>query len=138
LVLKAELPMEHDNLINPTLTPPPQDDIKILALDAEPYPDGRRVRVKLVLSPFLQGPNAEINLSNHDDELLASIDIVNIFIPENEFTLHIPENKSLPGSYTVNVEVFYIEEEEIEQDGETQFNMKKSLVDSTSTLFSIP
>lgn len=130
--------MEHDNLINPTLTPPPQDDIKILALDAEPYPDGRRVRVKLVLSPFLQGPNAEINLSNHDDELLASIDIVNIFIPENEFTLHIPENKSLPGSYTVNVEVFYIEEEEIEQDGETQFNMKKSLVDSTSTLFSIP
>lgn len=130
--------MEHDNLINPTLTPPPQDDIKILALDAEPYPDGRRVRVKLVLSPFLQGPNAEINLSNHDDELLASIDIVNIFIPENEFTLHIPEIKSLPGSYTVNVEVFYIEEEEIEQDGETQFNMKKSLVDSTSTLFSIP
>jgi len=130
--------MEHDNLINPTLTPPPQDDIKILALDAEPYPDGRRVRVKLVLSPFLKGPNAEINLSNHDDELLASIDIVNIFIPENEFTLHIPENKSIPGSYTVNVEVFYIEEEEIEQDGETQFNMKKSLVDSTSTLFSIP
>lgn len=130
--------MEHDNLINPTLTPPPQDDIKILALDAEPYPDGRRVRVKLVLSPFLQGPNAEINLSNHDDELLASINIVNIFIPENEFTLHIPEIKSLPGSYTVNVEVFYIEEEEIEQDGETQFNMKKSLVDSTSTLFSIP
>ena len=130
--------MEHDNLINPTLTPPPQDDIKILALDAEPYPDGRRVRVKLVLSPFLQGPNAEINLSNHDDELLASINIVNIFIPENEFTLHIPENKSLPGSYTVNVEVFYIEEGEIEQDGETQFNMKKSLVDSTSTLFSIP
>ena len=130
--------MEHDNLINPTLTPPPQDDIKILALDAEPYPDGRRVRVKLVLSPFLQGPNAEINLSNHDDELLTTINIVNIFIAENEFTLHIPENKSLPGSYTVNVEVFYIEEEEIEQDGETQFNMKKSLVDSTSTLFSIP
>ena len=130
--------MEHDNLINPTLTPPPQDDIKILALDAEPYPDGRRVRVKLVLSPFLQGPNGEISLTNQDDELLTTINIVNIFIPENEFTLHIPENKSLPGSYTVNVEVFYIEEEEIEQDGETQFNMKKSLVDSTSTLFSIP
>jgi len=130
--------MEHDNLINPTLTPPPQDDIKILALDAEPYPDGRRVRVKLVLSPFLQGPNAEIHLSNHDDVLLASINIVSIFIPENEFTLHIPESKSLPGSYTVNVEVFYVEEEEIEQDGETQFNMKKSLVNSTSTLFSIP
>ena len=130
--------MEHDNLINPTLTPPPQDDIKILALDAEPYPDGRRVRVKLVLSPFLQGPNGEISLTNQDDELLTTINIVNIFIPENEFTLHIPEIKSLPGSYTVNVEVFYIEEEEIEQDGETQFNMKKSLVDSTSTLFSIP
>ena len=130
--------MDHENLINPTLTPPPQDEIKILSFDAEPYPDGRRVRVKLVLSPFLQGPNGEISLTNQDDELLTTINIVNIFIPENEFTLHIPEIKSLPGSYTVNVEVFYIEEEEIEQDGETQFNMKKSLVDSTSTLFSIP
>lgn len=130
--------MDHENLINPSLTPPPQDDIKILSFDAEPYPDGRRVRVKLVLSPFLQGPNGEISLTNQDDELLATINIVNIFIPENEFTLHIPESKSLPGSYTVNVEVFYIEEEEIEQDGETQFNLKKSLVDSTSTPFSIP
>ncbi len=130
--------MDHENLINPTLTPPPQDDIKILSFDAEPYPDGRRVKVKLVLSPFLQGPNGEISLTNQDDELLTTINIVNIFIPENEFTLHIPESKSLPGSYTVNVEVFYIEEEEIEQDGETQFNLKKSLVDSTSTPFSIP
>jgi len=137
-VLKADLPMEHDNIINPSLTPPPQDDLKILTLDAEPYPDGRRVRVKLVLSPFLQGPNAEISLSNQDDELLASINIVNIFIPENEFTLHIPESKSLPGSYTVNVEVFYVEEEEIEQGGEAQFNLKKSLVDSTSTPFTLP
>jgi hypothetical protein len=130
--------MEHDNLINPSLTPPPQDEIKILSFDAEPYPDGRRVLVKLVLSPFLQGPNGEISITNQDDELLATINIVNLFIPENEFTLHIPENKSLPGSYTVNVEVFYIEEEEIEQDGDTQFNMKKTLVDSTSTLFTIP
>ncbi len=130
--------MDHENIINPSLTPPPQDDIKILSFDAEPYPDGRRVRVKLVLSPFLQGPNGEISLTNQDDELLTTINIVNIFIPENEFTLHIPESKSLPGSYTVNVEVFYIEEEEIEQDGETQFNLKKSLVDSTSTPFSIP
>ena len=130
--------MDHENIINPSLTPPPQDDIKILSFDAEPYPDGRRVRVRLVLSPFLQGPNGEISLTNQDDELLATINIVNIFIPENEFTLHIPESKSLPGSYTVNVEVFYIEEEEIEQDGETQFNLKKSLVDSTSTPFSIP
>ncbi len=111
--------MDHENIINPSLTPPPQDDIKILSFNAEPYPDGRRVRVRLVLSPFLQGPNGEISLTNQDDELLTTINIVNIFIPENEFTLHIPESKSLPGSYTVNVEVFYIEEEEIEQDGET-------------------
>jgi hypothetical protein len=130
--------MDHDNLIYPSLTPPTQDDLKILTLEVDPYPDGRRVRVKLVLSPFLQGPNGEISLTNQDDELLASINIVNIFIPENEFTLHIPESKSLPGSYTVNVEVFYVEEEEIEQGGEAQFNLKKSLVDSTSTPFTLP
>ncbi len=118
-------------------TSPAQDDIKILSFDAEPYPDGRRVKVKLLLSSFLQGPNAIINLSNEEDQELAAVNIVNIFSPENEITLHIPGNKKLPGNYFVNIEIFYAEEEEIEQDGEQRLSFKQSLVDSASTSFSI-
>jgi len=117
--------------------PPAQDDIKILSFDAEPYPDDRRVKVKLLLSSFLEGPNALITLSNKENQELTSVNIVNIFSLENEFTLHIPGNKNLPGTYIVNVEVFYVEEEEIEQDGEQRLSFKQSLVDSASTSFSI-
>ncbi len=118
-------------------SPPAQDDIKILSFAAEPYPDGRRVKVRLLLSSFLQGPNAIINLSNQENQELASVNIVDIFSPENEITLHFPGNKKQPGKYTVDIEVFYIEEEEIEQDGEQRLSFKQSLVDSASTSFSI-
>lgn len=117
--------------------PPAQDDIKILSFDAESYPDDRRVKVKLLLSSFLEGPNALITLSNEENQELTSVNIVNIFSPENEFTLHIPGNKNLPGTYIVNVEVFYVEEDEIEQEGEQRLSFKQSLVDSASTSFSI-
>jgi hypothetical protein len=82
------------------------------------------------LSSFLEGPNAVITLSNEENQELATVNIVNIFSPENEITLHIPGNKKLPGNYKVNVEVFYAEEEEIEQDGEQRLSFKQSLVES--------
>jgi stress response protein SCP2 len=129
--------MDNDMFSGSPKTPPAQDDIKILSFDAEPYPDGRRVKVKLLLSSFLQGPNALINLSNQENQELATVNIVNIFSSENEITLHIPGNKKQPGKYTVDVEVFYVEEEEIERDGEQQIFFRQSLIDSASTSFSI-
>jgi len=129
--------MNNDRFSGSLKTPAAQDEIKILTFTAEPYPDARRVLVKLLLSSFLEGPNAIISLSNEENQELASINIVNIFIPENEFTLHIPGNKNLPGNYLVDVEVFYIEEEETEQDEEQKLSFKQSLVASASTSFSI-
>lgn len=129
--------MDNDRFSSSSKTPPSQDDIKILSFAAEPYPDGRRVLVRLLLSSFLEGPNAVITLSNEENQELATVNIVNIFSPENEITLHIPGNKKLPGNYIVNVEVFYAEEEEIEQDGEQRLSFKQSLVDRASISFSI-
>jgi hypothetical protein len=129
--------MEKDMFSGSSKSPPAQDDIIILSFAAEPYPDGRRVKVRLLLSSFLQGPNAIINLSNQENQELATINIVNIFGPENEITLHIPGNKKQPGRYTVDVEVFYVEEEEIERDGEQQIIFRQSPIDSASTSFSI-
>lgn len=129
--------MDNDSFSGSLITPSVQDNIKILSFTAEPYPDGRRVLVRLLLSSFQEGPNATINLSNEENQELATINIVNIFNPENDLTLHIPGNKKLPGNYSVDVEVFYAEEEEIEQDGEMRLSFKQSLVDSASTSFSI-
>ena len=129
--------MDNDKFSGSLITPSVQDNIKIISFAAEPYPDGRRVLVRLLLSSFLEGPNATINLSNEENQELAAVNIVSIFSPETEITLHIPRNKKLPGNYSVDVEVFYTEEEEIEQEGEKRLSFKQSLVDSASTSFSI-
>jgi len=129
--------MDNDKFSGSLITPSVQDNIKIISFAAEPYPDGRRVLVRLLLSSFLEGPNATINLSNEENQELATVNIVSIFSPENEITLHIPGNKKLPGDYKIDVEVFYAKEEEIEQDGEKRLSFKQSLVDSASTSFSI-
>jgi len=63
--------MDNDRFSSSSKTPPSQDDIKILSFSAEPYPDGRRVLVRLLLSSFLEGPNAVITLSNEENQELG-------------------------------------------------------------------
>ncbi|MGB2965376.1 MAG: hypothetical protein WBB69_15475 [Anaerolineales bacterium] len=129
--------MNVNQFSNSSPSPIDQGEIKIKAFIAEPYPDGRRVKIKLLLSSFQRGPNAVINISDQDDLQLASINIVSIFSQENEITIHIPGNHKKPGIYTAAVDVFNIEEEEIEQEGEQRLDFKQSLIDSASTSFSI-
>jgi hypothetical protein len=129
--------MNVDQFSNPSPSPTDEDEIKIKTFIAEPYPDGRRVKIKLLLSSFQRGPDAVIKISDQDDLQLASVNIVSIFSQENEITIHIPGNHKKPGSYNAAVEVFYIEEEEIEQEGEQRLDFKQSLIDSALTSFSI-
>ena len=93
-------------------------NIEILNLKAIPYPDGRRVKVKFQLSPFMQGPSALISMISDDGKIIASVNMVNIFVPDNEITLHVREKDDLSGSYEVKLNLFHIIEEDIE--GEEQ------------------
>jgi len=129
--------MNIDQFSNPSTSSTNEDQIKIKAFIAEPYPDGRRVKIKLLLSSFQRGPDAEIKISDQDNLQLASVNIVSIFSQENEITLHIPGNHNKPGSYNASVEVFYIEEKEIEQEGGGQLDFKQTLIDSALTSFTI-
>ncbi len=42
----------------------PPDQVRFRSLLAEPHPDGRRVRLELGVTPFLERPNTEIELRN--------------------------------------------------------------------------
>ncbi len=116
---------------------PIDEDISIVTFTAEPYPDGHRVKIKLLLSSFQNSPNAVISIFDQENQELASVNIISIFSPENEITIHIPGTKRQPGTYRAQVEVFFVEEEEAEGEGEKQLVFRKILIDNTSTSFII-
>ena len=104
--------MFDNQFIQPDQVLPENQDTDILEITADPYPDKRRIRVLFRLSSFLTPPNVSVTLANEDGENLVVAKMVNILSLENEITLHIPVNKNQPGEYIVNLELFFLSEEE--------------------------
>ena len=123
---------------SPTTSNSDQDleEIKIVEFSSEVYTDQRRIKVNFTLSPFLENPNASIKLINQDNNLLTEVNIVNIFSSANEITLHIPANRNKPGDYRIELDLFYIREEE-PQDADEQAALKTIPIKSVSTTFSL-
>jgi len=91
---------------DPTDIPLPPEEVRIRELSAEPWPDGHRVRVYVELTPFQTRPNGEINITNKDEEEVASVSFIETIDPKMQFTLHLrtPETQ---GEYSVNASIFY-------------------------------
>ena len=62
---------------------------RLLELKAQPYPDGRRLRVALELTPFQQRPDIELTLKDSSGEPAAAASIVEPAGWKLEVTLHI-------------------------------------------------
>ena len=67
---------------------PPQE-VRILQLGAEPWQDGRRVRISIEITPFLEPPNLEVILTNDQNEELSSVHIIQTVDCRMTFTMHI-------------------------------------------------
>ena len=67
---------------------PPQA-VRFTELRIEPWPDGRRVRVHLELTPFQQRPNLEARILNHQGDEVASTTIIENMDIKLVFTMHI-------------------------------------------------
>jgi hypothetical protein len=86
---------------------------RLLELKAEPYPDGKRLRVALELTPFQQRPNIELTLKSNSGELAASASIVEPAGWKLEVTLHI--RQSDPGGiYTLAASLAYADLGEVD------------------------
>lgn len=101
-----------------------QDEIEILEFTSEVYPDRRRVKVEFLLSAFLVNPNASLTLISPAGEVLASVNIVNIFSQANEITLHIPASRNHPGEYRIEMELFQILEADNPESGQDAITLK--------------
>ena len=94
----------------------PEDDLhrmapeetRITSLRAEQYPDGRRVRINLEITPFQKRPYIEVALFNGDGDEVASTTIVEPMTWKLEFTMHLRgEQNKLRNPYTVEAKLFY-------------------------------
>jgi hypothetical protein len=88
---------------------PPQD-VKIVDALVEPYPDGRRVRVQMTLTPFLEPPSLEAVIQDTEGQVVATTSIIETAHPRLSITMHI-RGQRLGGQYQLNIGLRYAENE---------------------------
>lgn len=81
------------------------EETRILGLNAEPYPDGYRLRVNIEITPYQKRPHIEVLLTGADGEEIASTSIVEPMSWKLEFTMHIRGELNNP--YTLEAKLFY-------------------------------
>lgn len=129
---------------DPTDIPLPPDEVNIRELRAEPYPDGRRVRIILEITPFQQRPNCEIIVTDEHGNVAASLSIIESIDAKMDFTVHLKGDQPA-GKFRVSADIYYYEDvkssEEQAQtpEGEAhQLPTEINLVDQRQTTFEIP
>jgi hypothetical protein len=96
---------------DPTEIPLPPEDIRIRKFHADPWPDKRRVRVNLEITPFQNSPNIEIEIRDADGNEVASLTIIETIHPKIDLTIHL-RGPEPAGVYTAAVMIYYYEAEE--------------------------
>lgn len=88
---------------------------RILDLRAEPYPDGRRVRVALDLTPFQKRPEIEFVLTDAQGHEAGSATVVEPVAWKLELTLHNRKTGPTSGEYSLRAQLSYPELGKIDQ-----------------------
>lgn len=89
--------------------PQPPEQVKFIELGARVYPDGRRVRLNIKVTPFLERPNLEFFITNADKQEVASMSVVESMDHTFEMTAHL-RGPQPSGRYTLRGELFYGED----------------------------
>jgi hypothetical protein len=82
------------------------EETKILSLTAEPYQDGRRVRVNIEMSLFEKRPHLEVNLTDVNGEEISTASFVEPMNFKLEFTLHL-RTQPADGPLDLEARLFY-------------------------------
>lgn len=91
---------------DPSEVPLPPAEVRLRLLQAEPYPDGRRVRVYLEIDPFQRRPSIELTLSDAQDSLLAETSIIELMNRKLELVMHV-RGAAAPGLCALQAVLYY-------------------------------
>jgi hypothetical protein len=122
---------------DPTEIPLPPDEVRIRELKAEPWPDGRRVRVTLELDPFQVRPNADLVIRDEHGEEIAHANIIESMDRMIEATLHLRGDLSSQ-SYRLDATLYYANIDETPEAGSTIEPIERQIVDQAHTSFELP
>jgi hypothetical protein len=86
----------------------PPGEIRFSEFRVEPWPDGRRIRVHLTLTPFQQNPNLDVVLTDAGGQVIASTAIIETAENRMVFTMHI-RSPQTAGEYSLSSSVSYPE-----------------------------
>ena len=100
--------MNLNFIADPELAPRPREEIRIESVGVASYPDGRRVKIELELTPFapVDRPNLEITTINEADQVVGSVSVIETV--NRKLSLTTPLREPEPhGRYQFKVELFY-------------------------------
>lgn len=97
---------------DPTDIPLPPEEVRIRQFRAEPWPDKRRVRVYLEVTPFQKRPNGELTIQDADGNEVASLTIIETIDPRMDLTVHLRVAEPA-GAYTASAIIYYYEANEV-------------------------
>jgi len=91
----------------------PPEEVTITKLSAEPYEDGRRIRVNFEIAPFQKRPHVEMTLTDSQGNEISSASFVEPMQWKLEFTMHI-RTQPMDGPLNLEAKLFYPEGPEAE------------------------
>ncbi len=82
--------------------------MRFTELRVEPWPDGRRIRVHLTLTPFQQKPNLDVALTDASGNEAGQVAIIETAEHRIVFTMHI-RSAQTTGPFTLTANISYPE-----------------------------
>lgn len=121
---------------DPLEVPLPPAEVRIRELKAEPWPDGKRLRVYLEVEPFQKKPNADLTVFDSEGRELSSAYIIESMTRKIELVMHL--RGAAQGVCTLHAVLFYASLPEPGAEGATaEIKVERQMVDTRQVSFEI-
>jgi hypothetical protein len=121
---------------DPKEIPLPSDEVRIRQLQAEPAPDGSRVRVYLEVNAFQKRPSVELDICDAHGDEVAFASIIESMTSKMEIVMHL-RGAGPDGDYTLHASLYYASFDEQADPGSTNPPVERKVVDEARVKFTI-
>lgn len=94
------------NLVDPEDVSCPREEVRLRNLAVTPLGDGRRLRIEVEMTPFLERPNLDLDVVGPAGESLSRTTVVEADSPTISLTMHLRAGP-VGGEYTVRGSLSY-------------------------------
>jgi hypothetical protein len=117
--------------------PLPPREVRIRDLRVESYPDGKRIRVSLELTPFQKRPSGELFINDLLGNQVATANIIETIDSKMELTMHL-RTPNPQGQFSARAIIFYTDSlEDITEGDQIIAAPGRQIVDEKEIQFTI-